>query len=189
MIEPESQVYHAIIIEGIRAYIVTAQWSTKRRRLHVCKESEKETIEDIVQEVKTKKDSRTICPQNVDSEAVRTLITEFMDAGIPIEVDNTFDPLSSLYFLNTLTDNKTFTLSSKCRNTILAMQNSTDIKDISPYLKSLLYIINNIQVQAKNKTEEAALKPFTKQKIEYIKNIEYDLKHKDKEGNVNGFYN
>jgi phage terminase large subunit-like protein len=162
-----------------KAYIVTAHWKKSEGKIHVVYESCLDTIEDITKYIKAAKKCRTVGSPEINSASNRSLNDDLMLKNIYIEIDEELDSLGSLYFMNAMIDKHNFTVSSKCRNLLLALQNDTDLKELSPYSLSLLYIINNINIKVKTEREVEELKPFTKERMEYIKEATLEMKTKD----------
>lgn len=183
-LEGHYEVLNGFTIKESKMYVVTCQWDCVDGRLHVNYEASMDTLDDIEAYVKSVKKPHNVGHPNLDSDAVKNIVNELMKKAVYIEVDDIFDPLSSMYFLNQLIDNKKLTINSCCRGLLLGMQNDVEIKELSPHLEALLYVINNIYVQVKEEDRRKPLKPFTKEKYKYQQEqqrILIDKEYKDKE--------
>jgi hypothetical protein len=108
--------------------------------------------------------------------AVQNLISQLIAQKVPVVVDPTFDALGTLYFLNNIIDRRKFSMNSHAESLMLAIQNDTEVKNLSPHLEALLYIVNNIAIKVKDEETRKPLKMFSKEKLEYQKEQELALK-------------
>ena len=183
----EKETLNGLYIDEKYGYIVTADWDPKYRKLHIKQEIALDTLEAIAAYVKVSKANRTLALKEADSNSTKSVQNNLTAKGAWINTDESFDPLGSLFFLNSLIDTGRFTISSKCRNLLLNLQNNTEIKNIGSYLNALLYIINNLTVMSKDPKADEPLKPFSKEKVAAQKQFEEEWKgtapkHKNKLG-------
>jgi predicted phage terminase large subunit-like protein len=171
----DPEVYNGLFVDEKWCYIVTANWDIKGRRLHIRNEISLDTIEYIAAYIKVSKSRHNIAPSDLDTPSAKSVQTELTNLKVWVSTDETFDPLGCLFFLNSLIDNRRLTISSKCRNLLLSMQNDTEVKNIGPYLHALLYIINNLIIRTKDPREERELKAFSKEKTDYQKSMDEQL--------------
>jgi hypothetical protein len=170
------EVFNGFSISETKAHVVTCQWDRDGGRLHVNYEAAMDTIDDIERYVNSTKKARNVCTADMNSVAAKNVVAELMRKKVSMIVNESYDPVGSLYFLNAAIDNKLFTVNPMCRGLLLAMQNDVEVKQLSPHVEALLYVVNNIYLKRKMEDTRKPLKPFTKEKYEYQQQQEEILK-------------
>jgi phage terminase large subunit len=173
------EVFNGFAVRENWATIVTCQWDKNSGQLHVNFEATMNTIEDIKSYCNSVKKAMNVAPpvlNPTNGAAVQNLISQLIAQKVPVVVDPTFDALGTLYFLNNIIDRRKFSMNSHAESLMLAIQNDTEVKNLSPHLEALLYIVNNIAIKVKDEETRKPLKMFSKEKLEYQKEQELALK-------------
>jgi hypothetical protein len=182
-IDGSYEVLNGFAIKENRATIITCQWDKERNLLHVNYEATMDTIEKIQEYCNSVKKAQNIAPpvmNPTNGAAVKNLISQLIEKKISVVVDPTFDALGAIYFLNTVIDSRKFTVNSQAKDLLLALQSNTELKNLSPHLEALLYIVNNIAIKVKAEDNRKPLKMFSKEKFEYQKEQELALKGRER---------
>ena len=164
------EVYNSFAVRENKASVVTCQWDKAGRKLHVNYEATMDTIDNMEEYCKSVKKGIHIGPpvmNETNGAAVKNLVSELMKRKVNIVIDQSFDELSAIYFLNDLIDRKKVSVNTQAKGLLLAMRNDMEIKGMSPYLEALLFIVNNIAVQVRAEDNRKPLKMFTKEKMQY----------------------
>jgi phage terminase large subunit-like protein len=174
----DQEVINAIFMKTseAKAYILTGYWQEKGEKLHISNETVCDTIDELLTYLKPGKKSRNVGNDELNSDSNRSLLQELMLKQVYIHTDDSFDALGSLYFLNAMIDKKNFTVSSKCRELLIGMQNDTDLKELSVFSSALLYIINNINIIVKQERFQKEYKPFNKESNDFRTQQERELR-------------
>jgi hypothetical protein len=162
---------------------VTCQWDKENNKLHVNFEATMNTIENIKAYCESVKKAMNIAPpvmNPTNGAAVQNLVSQLIAQKVPVVVDQTFDAIGTLYFLNNVIDRRKFTMNSQAESLRQAMQSDTEVKNLSPHLEALLYIVNNIAIKVKAEDNRKPLKMFSKEKFEYQKEQELALKGRER---------
>ena len=170
-----------------KATVLTCQWDKDNGVLHVNYEATMDTIENMVEYCHSTKKAQYIGPallNPTDGSSTKNLISALIERKVYVEIDQSFDALGAIYFLNSIIDKRKFSVNSQSQKLLIAMQNDAEIKGMSPHLEALLYIVNNINLKAKSEDNRKPIKPFTKEKVEYQK--EQEELAKGKEYNADG---
>jgi predicted phage terminase large subunit-like protein len=163
---PPYIVYHAFSINEATASVVTCQWDQDVGRLHVNFEASMDTVEDMYAYITSTKGSVNIGPPELHSDAQRTVMTSLAEKGLRLTIDDDYDALASVYYLNSLVDKKMFSVNSICRDLLLSIQNDTEIKNTGSHLTALLYIINNVRIKRKSEPIKP-MRSFSREKLRY----------------------
>jgi phage terminase large subunit-like protein len=166
ILENADQVFTGVTVYEANCYMCTVQYDSTGKKIHVVHEEIIDTVDDICAYLKSVKKGRAIGSKDLNSDSNQSLLNEILKRKLSIEITDDIDKLGTLYFLNGMIDKGNFTVDSNCDKLLLAIQNSSDIKNISPFLMSLLYIINNIYVSVKRIEREPA-KPFSRESAKY----------------------
>lgn len=184
--EPLGGFYEVINGFAVRenwATIVTCQWDKDNGLLHVNFEATMNTIENIKAYCDSVKKAMNVAPpvmNPTNGAAVQNLVSQLIAQKVPVVVDQTFDAIGTLYFLNNVIDRRKFTMNSQAESLRQAMQSDTEVKNLSPHLEALLYIVNNIAIKVKAEDNRKPLKMFSKEKFEYQKEQELALKGRER---------
>jgi phage terminase large subunit len=184
--EPLGGFYEVINGFAVRenwATIITCQWDKDNGLLHVNFEATMNTIENIKVYCDSVKKAMNIAPpvmNPTNGAAVQNLVSQLIAQKVPVVVDQTFDAIGTLYFLNNVIDRRKFTMNSQAESLRQAMQSDTEVKNLSPHLEALLYIVNNIAIKVKAEDNRKPLKMFSKEKFEYQKEQELALKGRER---------
>jgi hypothetical protein len=176
--EPISGCYDVLTAFAMRdnkATVITCQWNKEKGLLHLNYEASMDTIDSMVEYCNSTKKARYIAPPTINATngaAVKNLISLLLERKVGVEVDENYDSLGALYFLNSVIDKRKFTVNSQAKSFLIAAQTDCDMKNVSPHLECLLYIVNNIYVKVKLEDTRKPLRSFTKEKFEYQKEQE-----------------
>ena len=180
-IDGDYEVINGFAVAENKATAITCQWDKSANRLHVNFEATMDTIEKIVEYINSVKKSRNIGPSQMNETngaAVKNVVSALMEKKVALEIDQTYDVLGSLFFLNSCIDRRKFSVNPQAKHLLLSMQNDVEIKGISSHLEALLYIVNNVYVQVKMEDTRKPIKPFTKDKTKYQEEQEVLIKGK-----------
>lgn len=168
--------YHGLFVEAESTIVVTAMWNSHSHRLYVMRQKRFNTIQEIVQYCRGK--AKTVANSDIMSNDYHSLYRELIKERIIAKPLENFDALASVYRLNTLIQDNCFIVNQLCTDLIVALQNDTDIKHLSPCLQALLYIVSdNIERFRPEPPKEH--KAFSRERYEAHETMKYGSKPKE----------
>lgn len=164
--------YHGLYMQPDSTLVITALWNSHTHVLYVVRQKEFRAIDEIVKYCHNGSHTKTVVNEDILSNDFHSLYRILIQEKLVTKPMANYDALASVYRLNTLIQEGCFRVNQGCTDLIIAMQNDSDIKHLSPPLQALLFIVSD-NMEKFRPAPPPPYKPFDRQRFEANEALKY----------------